>query len=788
MLFAAHNTAISLFRHRQGGVYTMRRQLFTTFACTVTAMVAPTIITKIILNKLRLFINSLNYKHVMTKHLRLLLLALLTMVCMGGYSQTDLVYKTLSFPDDNKAANGVGAYDKTWTATIGDFSWSIANFNNNSWNASWTYIKCGRKKDASAASIATSTAMDEKITKIVVNYYSLKNVNKINSLTLTVASDANFSTVIETVNPTETLSTSTKTSTFTISSPAANLYYKITYDCAVAGDNGIVVINSVDYYHAVNKTATSLSFTGLEGEGVVLASGKLNGADFTGYKAEVADGVAGTISYTSSNEDLAVVDKNGDVVVDEDVYGKATITATFTPTDADAYLPSTAQYTISNIHFTAYDNVADLRAALDDGTLTADDSHFIQVTFADAKVVYKNEWTSSGTNYVQYFIREGEGENAKAICLYQPGISLRSSSKLNGQYTGVLYSRNGMLCLTQCENTSAEELTESQSSTKADPLEISTDDVAKHVCDLVAVKGATVTNGLVSNGTSETATAPTFYNQFASNTASMKLPYSGANIDMNSAIVITYQKDASSDMLYELCPTEANSVVYYFSEDNAETKLGTNYEVPVVLKRTFKEGEWNTLCLPFGLIEAQLKALFGDDVQIRTLSAVDGNTLTFTAATTLKAEQPCLIKLGAIAEDNTYTATGLSIEAHTEGANKCTPTDGATSMVGVYQLTDVTTEATGKALFLGDGNKFYQAAADTQMKGFRAYFDVPTDTDPNKVQAVIDGEATGIDALNGDVVKQNSRVYNLNGQCVGTSLEQLQRGVYIQNGKKVIVK
>lgn len=48
MLFAAHHTAISLFRHHQGGVYTMRRQLFTTFVRTVTAMVAPTIITKII--------------------------------------------------------------------------------------------------------------------------------------------------------------------------------------------------------------------------------------------------------------------------------------------------------------------------------------------------------------------------------------------------------------------------------------------------------------------------------------------------------------------------------------------------------------------------------------------------------------------------------------------------------------------------------------------------------------------------------------------------------------------
>ncbi len=710
----------------------------------------------------------------MTKHLRLLLLALLTMVCMGGYSSVGDTYKVVTSVDELQAGDVIAIASKDGGAALGT---AISNSRNapititiseGSFQMIDDIAELTLEKDNDGWYFVTA---DNKYWYSSAKKKMAYSDSKSKYATIAIATSGSYDATI----------------CFPTIDKSNCIRHNGTYGFSnYASTTG----KSVQIYkkQASDKTATSLSFTGLEGKSVVLANGKLGGEDFAGYKAVEANGVAGTIAYTSSNQNVAIVDNNGKVVVDEDVYGETTITATFTPTDADAYLSSKASYTIKNTHFTAYDNVADLRAALDNGTLTADDSHFIQVTFTDAKVVYKNEWTSNGNAMVQYFIREGEGENAKAICLYQPGISLRSSSKLNGKYTGVVYSRNGLLCLTKCENTSADELTESYSSTKADPLEISTDDVAKHVCDLVAVKGATVTNGLVSNGTSETATAPTFFNQFASGTASMKLPYSGANIDMNSAIVITYQKNSSSDMLYELCPTEANSVVYYFSEDNAETKLGTNYDVPVVLKRTFKEGEWNTLCLPFGLIESQLKALFGDDVQVRTLSAVNGNTLTFKEATELAAEQPCLIKLGNIAENNTYTATGLTIEAHTDGANKCTPTDGATSMVGVYQLTDVTTQATGKALFLGDGNKFYQAAADTQMKGFRAYFDVPTDTDPNKVQAVIDGATTGIDALNGDVVKQNGRVYNLNGQCVGTSLEQLQRGVYIQNGKKVVVK
>ena len=40
------------------------------------------------------------------------------------------------------------------------------------------------------------------------------------------------------------------------------------------------------------------------------------------------------------------------------------------------------------------------------------------------------------------------------------------------------------------------------------------------------------------------------------------------------------------------------------------------------------------------------------------------------------------------------------------------------------------------------------------------------------------------------VSKENAdnRVFNLNGQFVGTSLTGLQKGIYIQNGKKVVVK
>lgn len=44
---------------------------------------------------------------------------------------SEVAYKTLSFPDDNEVNNKCQVYTKTWTAKIGADEYSISNFNNN---------------------------------------------------------------------------------------------------------------------------------------------------------------------------------------------------------------------------------------------------------------------------------------------------------------------------------------------------------------------------------------------------------------------------------------------------------------------------------------------------------------------------------------------------------------------------------------------------------------------------------------------------------------------------------
>ena len=256
---------------------------------------------------------------------------------------------------------------------------------------------------------------------------------------------------------------------------------------------------------------------------------------------------------------------------------------------------------------------------------------------------------------------------------------------------------------------------------------------------------------------------------------------------------ISFTTDDATVSATKITVTVKVPVAKDFTLDEKEVNEIEDWENSnVTVKRTFyADGGWNTLCLPFSLTDEQTKAAFGDDVELRTLESVSGNTLTFAQATGITAGVPCLIKVSKVAKDNTYTFTGVTTIAVKDETDFGFSEKGDVVFVGIYSPADVSELATaGKenALFLGAANKFYKAKAGTPMKAFRAFFLVPASTDTQALRAVIDGTTTGIDDLNIDTVKADGRVYNLNGQCVGYSLEGLKAGIYIQNGKKVIKK
>ncbi len=179
----------------------------------------------------------------------------------------ETVYKTLSFPDDNQSANQISGYDKEWTAKIGADSYTIKNFNNNSWKDKWNYIKCGRKNVASVASIETSDFIDKPISKVALKIGGIV-ASKVKTIKL-LATDASGA-VVDTI---ELTTKTVDTHDFVLKTPAANLKYKFVFDCLSNSKNGIVQVDQIDFYTKETtggepepaKPATSVIATPKEG-------------------------------------------------------------------------------------------------------------------------------------------------------------------------------------------------------------------------------------------------------------------------------------------------------------------------------------------------------------------------------------------------------------------------------------------------------------------------------------------------------------------------------------------
>lgn len=249
----------------------------------------------------------------------------------------------------------------------------------------------------------------------------------------------------------------------------------------------------------------------------------------------------------------------------------------------------------------------------------------------------------------------------------------------------------------------------------------------------------------------------------------------GAN---NEACSGTYTIQLAS---YDYAP--AQTYVDNILRETATVSFNSQNNVDVQLERTLSPEHWNSFCVPFAISADVIAEKFGAGTQICTFGSMNGNVMNFAHSTTIEAGTPYIVKPTKEVVDPSFT--GVNIEAT---AAKKVGADGY-FMQGIYSAkTDLTTDGTN--LFLGDGNKFYKPAGATtaRMKGLRAFFIVPQGTNLAALRANIDGATTAIDELT-TVVEQptDNRIYNLQGQFVGTSFEGLH-GVYVQNGKKVLVK
>lgn len=205
-------------------------------------------------------------------------------------------------------------------------------------------------------------------------------------------------------------------------------------------------------------------------------------------------------------------------------------------------------------------------------------------------------------------------------------------------------------------------------------------------------------------------------------------------------------------------------------------------DVDVQLKRSLTPTQWNTFCVPFTISADVIAEKFGAGTLVYTFGSMNGNVMNFAPSTTIEAGKPYIVKPANTVVNPTFTGVNIEASAPVKSG------ENGFFMQGTYGAkTDLLDDGTN--LFLGEGNKFYKPAkGSTKMKGLRAFFIVPQGTNLAALRANIDGATTAIDELT-TVVEQptDNRIYNLQGQFVGTSFEGLH-GVYVQNGKKVLVK
>ena len=212
----------------------------------------------------------------------------------------------------------------------------------------------------------------------------------------------------------------------------------------------------------------------------------------------------------------------------------------------------------------------------------------------------------------------------------------------------------------------------------------------------------------------------------------------------------------------------------------------------VKLQRSFRKGTWNTICLPCDVENPD--AVFGAGTKVARLTGLNDQMLTFSLVSKMLANVPYLIQPGSLT-NNTLVANGESktsffdiMGTSIEEPGAAGPVDKTTSgvdFVGTYQTVLVPTAA-GNYYISSDKIYYVDQNANVPTGRFRGYFHTDLVGLAKRMGVIIDDSV--ITGLDDDIVaplKPNA-VYDLSGRKLPS--QRLQKGIYIMNGHRVVVK
>lgn len=592
------------------------------------------------------------------------------------------------------------------------------------------------------------------------------------------------------------------------------------------------------YFKRVNDTRTSTNVTfgeKVDGQPFNVTEGEES--SFSGKTATEKNGVAGTIKYSSNNTAVVSVDETTGVVTfnETKTFGTAIITASFTPADAAKYKESSASYTIN---YKEKERIATtLTFAETKGSVKLGDTFTLPELTLNAgdEILTGRTYTYSSSAPKVASINKNTGE----VKILSAGNTVLTAefvdpedkyNKSSAEYTLKVIDPNTIVFSAvdkSFENVGTYSNTESEidcnfvstsgeytfrvlncmtNTNNATPLygclQMSSSDsergngIVKSPSFDAFPNGYKVTVYYTKSSSSEymiissdkfsdVKSTSTQTGDECITTISLPSPFAKFTMTANKGA-----KYVSKIELTALAAPEIETVTLDETSDNISTVISDNAgrTVNVTLKRSISKDYLNTVCLPFDLSAEKVAEVFGEGSVVSDYTSVTGTVMNFTPVTEMVANHPYIVNATETFDTKNIAGVTLKTIVNDENSVGFKNAEGSFSAhyVGspsIYTFTSVA----GDQLFLGKDGKLYRPnAKGDKMKGMRAYFEV-VDYTGNEAKVNIGGGLSSIDKLmNGEAM--TGKVYNLNGQYVGNTLDGLAKGLYIMNGKKYVVK
>ncbi len=541
--------------------------------------------------------------------------------------------------------------------------------------------------------------------------------------------------------------------------------------------------------------------------------------DFASPKANVyADNTIiadAEISYTSSNTDIATVDNDGKVTINNtNKYGETTITAAYS--GDDNHYPCSASYTINvnekqkiatNLSFeegidrqtivvkvneeNKFTGAKAILSPVENGEITYSSSNDNVATVDNEGKIHLNKIgeTVISANYAG---NETYAASSTFYRLQYRGESIVFASKFNSfkeigtssikkKYANLIDSlsnsykwyfeearsnrvNNGILEVkSQCvvkspkiEAPNGYTVKVLYYQAKSDPMRVA-----------IEVNGKEIKTKSNKYGTQDTkeGTGYIVTGEIDSSTVFAINPYPSANIsriqiDINPIFNITLKESAD------------NSQIIYAHKGEI---------INAQLERTLVADKWNTFCIPFNLSVADGK-LCDVEAEVREYDRMEGDVMMFKDAKEIVAGRPYLIRpKGKNIELDQFANVRLT------GPELEQSGDESFYMIGTYSNRTFSEEESSQYLFLNANAEFKHPKPGTTMKGMRAYFYCAPDVHASQIKVGFTDNSTDIKDIEQNNIQANSqRIYTINGTYVGTDKSALPKGIYIIGGKKYI--